>query len=469
MGSKKYNWLLILFFLSLVLGACNPIVTAQETEPVASQTLEDLQANEEFNIETVIVTEEATATTTITPTIAPTLTATPSPTPTPTLSPEEVAAAIQADIRDEILSYGINLDDLANSKNEWARNHKAIDSIQAYLDHDNFNREQEGSPRTVMLDIEGVKTQKEFDLALVTDGGWKILSYAKIAYKMANGDWQIIKVPLSAYNEEDDVLWEKYPGTIMGQIIHDGEDKERKFRVMELVPEEGMARLWTLINLIWNYHSGTGSFITLFTGWVEDPRLANNDCVLGDPPRYSEEDLIYFRETGDPSIFGYKDNWGHYIFWPIVSFNANLSEIDHYDTQAIIENKYYDVGEWVIQEDAWLRIKEYKISRSGTLEIYIEIRNRLPDNLLFSWNPVTSFTMTDNTGHNYDFSERYEIDDLDDEVIDGYWSMDILWKGTLATLSFTDEAFLSDSVITLYLNVEEFSVFENVKFKIRIR
>jgi len=54
---------------------------------------------------------------------------------------------------------------------------------------------------------------------------------------------------------------------------------------------------------------------------------------LGDPPRYTEEQLIEFRQTGDPSIFGYQDSDGYYIFWPLVTFNADLSALANYNQE----------------------------------------------------------------------------------------------------------------------------------------
>jgi hypothetical protein len=52
---------------------------------------------------------------------------------------------------------------------------------------------------------------------------------------------------------------------------------------------------------------------------------------LGDPPRYSQEQLIEFRKTGDPSVFGYQDSDGYYIYWPLVTFNADLSALSAYN------------------------------------------------------------------------------------------------------------------------------------------
>ncbi len=65
-------------------------------------------------------TPEASATPENTPTA--TATATPENTPTPefTATPE---AMTQAEIRAEILAAGVNLDDLANSRDEWTSSH----------------------------------------------------------------------------------------------------------------------------------------------------------------------------------------------------------------------------------------------------------------------------------------------------------------------------------------------------------
>lgn len=307
--------------LSLALAACAPTGTAQETRPAGIQTMVASET------EGASPAPEGTATPEHTPTV--TATATPEQTATPkfTATPK---AMTQAEIRAEIRAAGVNLDDLANSENEWVSSHKAIETIQNYIDNLTFGREEEGFITTVVLDIEGVKNQEEFDQALVTDGGWKILSFAKLAYKDINGDWQIIKVPLSAYSVEDQVLWRKVPNTISGQMIYDQEETKKQLGIMDLTPE-GMARLWTLSNIMRDYHSGTGSFIKIFTGSSLDPQYANNDCIVGDPPRYSEEQLIEFRKTGDPSIFGYQDSDGYYIYWPLVTFNADLSDLSSYD------------------------------------------------------------------------------------------------------------------------------------------
>jgi hypothetical protein len=233
----------------------------------------------------------------------------------------------QAEIRAEIRAAGVNLDDLANSADEWTRSHMSIESIQDHIDN-NFGRETAGFITTVVIGLEAVENLDELEQALQTDTGWKLTTFAKLAYKDVNGDWQIIKVPLNAYHPEDDLFWIKNVST-GGQYVVDGKEiiKPDENGVLKLP----LVRSWISLSDLAKYHSGVGSFIRLFTAWPEDPKYASNDCVLGDPPRYSEEQLIEFRKTGDPSIFGYQDSDGYYIYWPLVTFNADLSDLSSYD------------------------------------------------------------------------------------------------------------------------------------------
>ena len=338
MKAKVYKALGFATMAALMLTSCVPEGQAQETRPAATQTIEDYQPSAEVTNDTEIATElasatpevnqtlEATATPENTPTIVATATPEQTATPEATATPEEMT---QAEIRAEILAAGVNLDDLANSADEWTRSHKAIETIQNYIDNLNFGRETEGSVTTVVIGLEAVENLAELDQALLTDGGWKLTTFAKLAYKDVNGDWQIIKVPLNAYHPEDDLFWIKNVETRSGPHIVDGEkmikpDENGVFKIP-------FVNTWIANSDLAKYHSGTGSFIKLFTGWVEDPAYAGNDCILGDPPRYSQEQLIEFRKTGDPSVFGYQDSDGYYIYWPLVTFNADLSALSAYN------------------------------------------------------------------------------------------------------------------------------------------
>ncbi len=324
MKAKVYKALGFATLATLMLTSCVPEGQAQETRPAVTQTIEGYQPSEEITS----TIPEATATLENTPTA--TVTATPEQTATPefTATPEEMT---QAEIRAEIRAAGVNLDDLANSADEWTRSHKAIETIQNYIDNLNFGRETAGSITTVVIGLEAVENLAELEQALQTDTGWKLTTFAKLAYKDVNGDWQIIKVPLNAHHPEDDLFWMKNVSTRMSPFFMDGKEiiqpDEKGNLIIPLV------RTWIAFSGGAKYHSGVGSFIKLDTAWPEDPKYAGNDCVLGDPPRYSEEQLIEFRKTGDPSVFGYQDSDGYYIFWPLVTFNADLSKLSSYDIE----------------------------------------------------------------------------------------------------------------------------------------
>ena len=337
MKAKVYKALGLATVAALMLTSCVPEGQAQETRPAATQTIEGLDVpgeSEEAIIETITATStpEATATPKNTPTSTATATPENTPTVTATATPETTATPeemTQAEIRAEILAAGVNLDDLASSTDEWTSSHKAIETIQNYIDNLNFGRETEGSVTTVVIDLEAVENLAELDQALLTDAGWKLTTFAKLAYKDVNGDWQIIKVPLNAYHPEDDLAWIKNVSTHSGSFFVDGEKMIKPDNNGVLKPSP--INTWIAFSDLAKYHWGTGSFIKLFTGWVEDPAYAGNDCVLGDPPRYSQEQLIEFRKTGDPSVFGYQDSEGYYIFWPLVTFNADLSTLSVYN------------------------------------------------------------------------------------------------------------------------------------------
>ena len=135
----------------------------------------------------------------------------------------------------------------------------------------------------------------------------------------------------------------------------------------------------------------------------------------------------------------------------------------------IIQKEYYDVGEWVKEGDIWARIKEYDIDSIGVMDIKIEVWNKTPNELLFSYDPGISFSMTDNTGHSYELSGPFDISALDIQIIDSQDVENIRYKATAATVAYYDQAIFSADVTELYLTMDEFSVFNNVKFLIPIR
>ena len=50
---------------------------------------------------------------------------------------------------------------------------------------------------------------------------------------------------------------------------------------------------------------------------------------MGEVPRFSEEEMLEFWLTGDPSLFDYQLPDGTYVIWPFIDYIASISYIDY--------------------------------------------------------------------------------------------------------------------------------------------
>jgi len=309
-----YSFLTVLILLAL-LAACTPTGTATpETAIVDMVTAEFTE----------------TVTFTVTATLTPTITTAPSLTPTVTLSPEEAAAAKQAAIRAEVLSYGINLDDLANSENEYIRNHPSVESFQEELDND-FGESELAWEMMVVLEIEQLQNLDEYEHAFTTDSGWKFIVWAKVAYKDAVGDWVIANLPMTAYNENTQELWGKMAQNA-GPLIYPDVSYDAVTISFSRFNKEGntkyIAYLQENFQMYGNFYLDTGAVFRLLTQYP-DPEVHLNSGEVGEIPRFTETELEQFRLTGDPSVFEYQATDGTYFIWPFVHYASDICEIDY--------------------------------------------------------------------------------------------------------------------------------------------
>jgi len=169
------------------------------------------------------------------------------------------------------------------------------------------------------------------------------------------------------------------------------------------------------------------------------------------------------------NFFAKPEETPEYMSQPEVIPEVISEAISEVISPAKTQKEYYDVSEWVEQGDVWLRIRDYDIDNMGIIAINIEVWNKSSNDLLFSYNPGINFKMTDNTGHVYDLWGPCEISALDNEVIDAQDVEKINFKATSSTVTYSDEAIFSADVTDLYLAMDGFSVFKNVKFLIPIR
>lgn len=313
-ASRKFKKvLLILVVVMAFLAACTPAGTV---------TPEPAQAE--------VVTAPSTPTIMVTappiPTPLPTRTPLPSPTPTATLSPEEVAEAEQAAIRAEVLSYGIDLDDLAHSENEYIRNHPSVESFQEELDN-NFGESELDWELMVLLEVEQPRNLIEYEQVFTTDGGWKFRAWARVAYKKNTGDWAITILPLEAYREETEELWTKWAENA-GPVIYQGMPYEGCIQTYSRSDHGTIDFFQEMFQHQGNYYLDTGTVFRLLTEYP-DPDIRLNSGEVGEVPRFTEEEYEQFRLTGDPSIFEYQAPDGTYFIWPFVHFASDICRIGY--------------------------------------------------------------------------------------------------------------------------------------------
>ena len=305
-----------IFFTSAVLmvflAACAP---AETTTPETAAP-ESTRTN--------IVTTPPTPT--IMVTAPPIPTSLPSQTPTATLSPEEAAAAEQATIRAEVLSYGIDLDDLAHSENEYIRNHPSLALFQVDIDS-SFTSEEPNWEPMVVLDIEQLKSVEEFEQAEITDGGWKFIVWAKMAYKKANGEWAIANLPLRAYNLEQESIWQKYTENSEPWVMLN-KHPEGFTNPLARSETSGIVYMQDFFERYGNYYLDSGAIFTLYTEYP-DPENHYNAGEVGEIPHFTPEEWEIFRFDGDPSIFSYHAFDGTPFIWPFVAYRSDISDIDY--------------------------------------------------------------------------------------------------------------------------------------------
>ena len=120
----------------------------------------------------------------------------------------------------------------------------------------------------------------------------------------------------------------------------------------------------------------------------------------------------------------------------------------------------YEMGDWVKQDDVWVRLYDYEVSR-GTIKLNLEIWNKTGGDIYFSWAPEQNFSMTDNKKNHYQVSTSYTCEESveNDERLN--FTVD-----SFDTVRFYDDPLYDSEVTDLYITMEYLSKIDKAVFHI---
>jgi predicted DNA-binding protein (UPF0251 family) len=122
----------------------------------------------------------------------------------------------------------------------------------------------------------------------------------------------------------------------------------------------------------------------------------------------------------------------------------------------------YEMNEWAVQDDVWVRLFNYEIARNY-IRIDFEIWNKTGQEIYFSWTPPQNFAMTDNKNTRYEIAGTSTFK----ETIKNNERQHITGQGGI-TIQFADDPVFEQGVTDLYVTMEYFSKIDNAVFHIAL-
>jgi hypothetical protein len=341
-----FHKLILLTVAALQLTACSPHAATPETTPIIAQpgevSNEMVPSGDPTKITATLdklraaIEEASTRQAGYTPTPIPS--ATPQPSPTPEMTEQEKMHEYCIQRAKEV---GINLEDLASSKNLWVSQHPSIASFQEEMNN-NFTNPEDVNKLMIVVGVDGTENDQERSKRVVSDGGWEILGWAEAIYQRADGYYQSVLLPLGAYSSELDKTWLKMPRT--GTPFFDTNPVANEMWDIDYLAEWTQhlpdAKAWLYAKN--KHYFGPGAFLRFDTSYPTEALSANDGGVEKAAPRCSEEELAEFRQTGDPSCYEYfwtdpeQPNLKKYYLWPFVTY-AFRSELSSFDGQEFLD------------------------------------------------------------------------------------------------------------------------------------
>ena len=311
-------------------SADNSLVSPEILEPTASSTPESTPTK------TATATKEATVT--------------PEATATPEKTEEERMHEYCIKRAKEV---GIDLENFANSNNLWVTEHQGLAGLEEAF---NTSFTDDRTFKTmIVVGIDSLNSQIRYDKAQTTAEGKKIMSWYEAVYKKANGNYQMVLLPVEIWDIESKLMWDKSP-SFGGPRFADEKTSKARFN--------------TIISNYSNhsdYNSDYKYDVSLFVNyakqgaWIGPGALPNFDSDYPDSeaggagtiekPNFTTEEHALFQQAGEAGFFPYytinPDTGLKLVYlYPFVNY-ATSSRTDNYTNQTFIE----EVVAWQIGDD----------------------------------------------------------------------------------------------------------------------
>jgi hypothetical protein len=286
-----------ILILGAVLAACTP-----ETQPDVSQSVEsaDITSTE---TDSGSIIENAVPETTLTPEA--------------TATPEIVAMPEFENMHDYCIyrakQVGIDLENLDNSNNLWLVN-------QPFREHwqDSFENNFQNPDHATHLIIVGAgatNSLQKYEQMPITSGGHKIILWAEAVIVKADGNAQMVLLPVFIENTQNQLLWKDSPWIgrpfwynehnskwFKNDILNIGNTGEKDGGPEGLVarasasvhPDLPLIAPGTVVNLANKYPSAQ----------LISPEFAESEGLL-EEPNFDQSAWAKFINTGDPSELSY--------------------------------------------------------------------------------------------------------------------------------------------------------------------
>ncbi|MDY0282515.1 MAG: hypothetical protein RBR35_18380 [Salinivirgaceae bacterium] len=345
---------------TMLLAGCVPGNGIIEVKPAITQAIDNPdptpEEDTELGIDVVIVSPESSQTVIASPTLentVPTAMATAEAT-----APQEATATPEKTEEERMHEYciqrakevGIDLENFANSNNLWVTEHQGLASLEeafntSFTDDRTFKV-------MVVVGYDSLNSQSRYDKAPTTAEGKKIMSWLEAVYKKANGNYQLVLLPIQIWDIVSKIMYDKPPSFGGPRYATDINSKHSFNSLIKngLYPDGEIYNpdwdnfsIYVMNYIVQNVWMGPGALISFNSDYPESG-------ISPEKPSFNTKEHSQFQQTGDANFFPYftiepNTKLKQPFSYPFEDYGT-LSRTDNYDVDQVfieeVQNWYYN-------------------------------------------------------------------------------------------------------------------------------